>query len=114
MSFAVGDLWLISAPNEGSPQDTWDKLNRTTGSMSVNYKFNVPDLKVGTLDQLVGLSDDLAKLDTAAEQVTRKLTQYFADVLEDEQDKLQENLVISGSKYKLEHMIGFWTGLSTL
>jgi len=25
-------------------------------------------LKVGTLDQLVGLSDDLAKLDTAAEQ----------------------------------------------
>ncbi|MCP9266002.1 V-type proton ATPase subunit C [Dirofilaria immitis] len=100
MSFATGDLWLISAPNEGSPQETWDKLNRTTASMSVNYKFNVPDLKVGTLDQLVGLSDDLAKLDTSAEQVTRKLTQYFADVLEDEQDKLQENLIVSGKDVK--------------
>lgn len=46
MSFAPGDLWLISAPNEGSPQETWDKLNRETGNMSVNHKFNVPDLKV--------------------------------------------------------------------
>ncbi|VIO86707.1 Uncharacterized protein BM_BM13998 [Brugia malayi] len=100
MSFVAGELWLISAPNEGSPQETWDKLNRTTGNMSVNYKFNVPDLKVGTLDQLVGLSDDLAKLDSAAEQVTRKLTQYFADVLENEQDKLQENLVVSGKDVK--------------
>ncbi|VDK71980.1 unnamed protein product [Litomosoides sigmodontis] len=100
MSFTPGDLWLISAPNEGSPQETWDKLNRTTGAMSVNYKFNVPDLKVGTLDQLVGLSDDLAKLDTTAEQVTRKLTQYFADVLEDEHDKLQENLIVSGKDIK--------------
>uniref|UniRef100_A0A914NTJ6 V-type proton ATPase subunit C n=1 Tax=Meloidogyne incognita TaxID=6306 RepID=A0A914NTJ6_MELIC len=57
-------------------------------------KFNIPDLKVGTLDQLVGLSDDLAKLDTAAEQTTRKLVQYFSEVLEEERNKLQENLVI--------------------
>jgi hypothetical protein len=25
----------------------------------MNWKFHIPDLKVGTLDQLVGLSDDL-------------------------------------------------------
>ncbi|VDN26275.1 unnamed protein product [Gongylonema pulchrum] len=100
MSYTPGDLWLISAPNEGSPQETWDKLNRTTGSMSVNHKFNVPDLKVGTLDQLVGLSDDLAKLDTAAEQVTRKLTQYFAEILEEERYKLEENLTVSGKDVK--------------
>lgn len=81
------------------------------------------------MDQLVGLSDDLARLDAAAEQyvsdirfismflssyayctnysyrVTRKLTQYFADVLEDEQDKLQENLVVSGSKFEPLYVI---------
>jgi V-type H+-transporting ATPase subunit C len=62
------EIWLVSAPGEKSLQDTWDKLNSTTGNISTNHKFNVPDLKVGTLDQLVGLSDDLAKLDTAAEQ----------------------------------------------
>jgi hypothetical protein len=27
--------------------------------LSMNWKFHIPDLKVGTLDQLVGLSDDL-------------------------------------------------------
>jgi V-type H+-transporting ATPase subunit C len=62
------EIWLVSAPGEKSPQDTWDRLQSTTSSISNNYKFPVPDLKVGTLDQLVGLSDDLAKLDTAAEQ----------------------------------------------
>lgn len=62
------EIWLVSAPGEKSPQDTWDRLQSMTSSISNNYKFPVPDLKVGTLDQLVGLSDDLAKLDTAAEQ----------------------------------------------
>lgn len=88
------ELWLISAPGESTPLETWDRLQQTTQNLSVNSKFNIPDLKVGTLDQLVGLSDDLAKLDTAAEQTTRKLVQYFSEVLEEERNKLQENLVI--------------------
>lgn len=28
----------------------------------MNWKFHIPDLKVGTLDQLVGLSDDLGNI----------------------------------------------------
>ena len=62
------EIWIVSAPGDKTPQDTWDKLNSATGSLSTNNKFNIPDLKVGTLDQLVGLSDDLSKLDAAAEQ----------------------------------------------
>ena len=62
------EIWLVSAPGEKTSQETWDRLQSATSSLSTNYKFNVPDLKVGTLDQLVGLSDDLAKLDSAAEQ----------------------------------------------
>ncbi|KHN71479.1 V-type proton ATPase subunit C [Toxocara canis] len=68
MAYVPGDLWLISAPGEKTAQETWDTLNRTTAGLSNNYKFNIPDLKVGTLDQLVGLSDDLGKLDASAEQ----------------------------------------------
>jgi hypothetical protein len=33
----------------------------TKQQLSMNWKFHIPDLKVGTLDQLVGLSDDLGK-----------------------------------------------------
>ena len=53
-------------------------------------------MKVGTLDQLVGLSDDLGKVDTYVEQVTRKLANYLGDVLDDQRERLVENLVANG------------------
>ena len=64
--------------------------------MSTNWKFHIPDLKVGTLDQLVGLSDDLGKVDSYVEQVTRKCANYLGDVLEDQRERLVENLVANG------------------
>jgi hypothetical protein len=54
--------------------------------------------QVGTLDQLVGLSDDLGKLDSFVEQVTRKVAAYLGEVLEDQRDKLHENLLANNSK----------------
>lgn len=50
------------------------------------------------MDQLVGLSDDLGKLDGYVEQVTRKVAAYLGEVLEDQKDKLQENLTANNSK----------------
>jgi V-type H+-transporting ATPase subunit C len=92
------EYWLISAPGDKTGQQTFDKLNTATGKsqLSVNAKFNIPDLKVGTLDQLVGLSDDLGKLDIYVEQITRKVANYLGDVLEDQRDKLGENLLAGG------------------
>ncbi|MBV98672.1 V-type proton ATPase subunit C 1, partial [Eschrichtius robustus] len=52
---------------------------------------------VGTLDVLVGLSDELAKLDAFVEGVVKKVAQYMADVLEDSKDKVQENLLANGA-----------------
>ncbi|XP_077405432.1 V-type proton ATPase subunit C 1-B isoform X1 [Vanacampus margaritifer] len=95
------EFWLISAPGEKTCQQTWDKLmvaTTRTNNLSTNTKFNIPDLKVGTLDVLVGLSDELAKLDTFVESVVKKVAQYMADVLEDSRDKVQENLLANGCK----------------
>lgn len=94
------EYWLISAPGDKTCQQTWDTLNSATSkanSLSSNFKFHIPDLKVGTLDQLVGLSDDLGKLDTFVEQVTRKVASYLGEVLEDQRDKLHENLMANNS-----------------
>lgn len=94
------EYWLISAPGDKSCQQTWETLNNLTSkqhNLSANYKFNIPDLKVGTLDQLVGLSDDLGKLDSFVESVTRKVANYLGEVLEDQRDKLAENLLANGS-----------------
>jgi len=97
----MNEFWLISAPGDKTCQQTWDVLNNVTSkqnNLSQNYKFHIPDLKVGTLDVLVGLSDDLAKLDSFTEGVTRKIASYFADVLEDQKDKLAENLHANGQE----------------
>ena len=68
----------------------------TKQQLSSNWKFHIPDLKVGTLDQLVGLSDDLGKVDSYVEQVTRKLAVYMNDVMDEQKDKIQENLLANG------------------
>uniref|UniRef100_A0A0K8RD63 V-type proton ATPase subunit C n=1 Tax=Ixodes ricinus TaxID=34613 RepID=A0A0K8RD63_IXORI len=94
------EFWLISAPGEKTCQQTYDKLLSVTSNkqnnLSTCYKFHLPDLKVGTLDQLVGLSDDLGKLDTYVESITRKVASYLGDVLDDQRDKLADNLLANG------------------
>lgn len=96
---ATNEFWLISAPGEKTPHQTWEIMNNVTSkqnNLSSNCKFQIPELKVGTLDVLVGLSDDLGKLDTYCESVARKVAQYLGEVLEDQRDKLQENLLANG------------------
>ncbi|XP_033227679.1 V-type proton ATPase subunit C isoform X2 [Belonocnema kinseyi] len=99
------EYWLISAPGDKTCQQTWETMNNLTSkqnSLSDNYKFHIPDLKVGTLDQLVGLSDDLGKLDAFVEQVTRKVATYLGEVLEDQRDKLHENLMANNSQTSVD------------
>lgn len=74
-------------------------------SLCENFKFHIPDLKVGTLDQLVGLSDDLGKLDAYVETITRKVAAYLGDVLEDQRDKLIENLLANNGETRHEPVI---------
>uniref|UniRef100_A0AAY3ZZV0 V-type proton ATPase subunit C n=1 Tax=Denticeps clupeoides TaxID=299321 RepID=A0AAY3ZZV0_9TELE len=104
------EFWLISAPGEKTCQQTWDKMmvaTTRTNNLSTNYKFNIPDLKVGTLDVLVGLSDELAKLSSFVESVVKKVAQYMADVLEDSRDKVQENLLANGGELRVNGRICF-------
>lgn len=96
----MSEYWLISAPGDKTCQQTWETMNNLTckqNNLCENFKFHIPDLKVGTLDQLVGLSDDLGKLDAYVEQSTRKIAAYLGDVLEDQRDKLYENLQANGN-----------------
>jgi len=96
----MAEYWLISAPGDKTCQQTFETMNNVTSkqnNLCVNYKFHIPDLKVGTLDQLVGLSDDLGKLDAYVENITRKVATYLGEVLEDQRDKLHENLLANNS-----------------
>ncbi|XP_064384156.1 V-type proton ATPase subunit C 1-A-like [Halichondria panicea] len=95
--------WLVSAPGDPKPENTWGLIKEKTGGVSVNHKFNIPDLKVGTLDTLVDLGDKLQKLDPFVENVVRKMAQYMGDILEPEdKEKLQENLLVGPAKVPME------------
>jgi V-type H+-transporting ATPase subunit C len=93
--------WLISAPK--TREDTFNTLNKKTADehdFSVNYKFQVPDLKnFGSLDSLMALSDDLHKMDTTVENIVRKIANQLFDVLDPSQGtNLQyESLTVANS-----------------
>ncbi|OWK63339.1 V-type proton ATPase subunit C 2 [Lonchura striata] len=96
----MSEFWLISAPGDRTNLQAWERMNTVTSksNLSSNSKFHIPDLKVGTLDALVGLSDELGKLDSFAESVIKKIAQYIGEVMEDSKDKVQENLLASGGR----------------
>lgn len=93
------EYWLISAPGEKTCQQTWETLNNVTNKQNdlcKNFKFHIPDLKVGTLDQLVGLSDELTKLDSYVESICHKLAASLQDTLENKHNSVIEHLQANG------------------
>eukprot|EP01136_Pigoraptor_vietnamica_P034448 Opistho-1_new@98440 len=92
------EYWLIAAPADRTREQTWEKLQSRTASLglSVNYKFDIPELKVGTLDALVSLSDELGKHSAFVEGIVKKIATLMADLLEDQKEKLDSNLTANG------------------
>ncbi|XP_015982595.1 V-type proton ATPase subunit C 2 isoform X4 [Rousettus aegyptiacus] len=94
----MSEFWLISAPGDKENLQALERMNTVTSksNLSYNTKFAIPDFKVGTLDSLVGLSDELGKLDTFAESLIKKMAQSVVEVMEDAEGKVQENLLANG------------------
>ncbi|XP_006910296.1 V-type proton ATPase subunit C 2 isoform X2 [Pteropus alecto] len=95
----MSEFWLISAPGDKENLQALERMNTVTSksNLSYNTKFAIPDFKVGTLDSLVGLSDELGKLDTFAESLIKKMAQSVVEVMEDAKGKVQENLLANGA-----------------
>lgn len=75
-------FWLISAPNREG-QDIFEQVNQKTAkesNCSENKKFATPSLRVGTLNSLIALNDDLHRLDTFMENTAKKLAKQLGDL----------------------------------
>jgi len=91
----MNECWLISVPNDN--HETWQKLQGETvgAGLSKNYKFSIPnELKVGTLDSLIGLSDELQKYDAFANSTCHKLASYMGEILEHDVNRIEQNLKV--------------------
>lgn len=60
-------------------------------NLLMNSQFWIPDLKVGILDIIVSLSDEVIKQEALWQGMVKKVTQFMADVLEDSKDRMLEN-----------------------
>lgn len=73
---------LVSVPTDGSPKNTKSKLQAAVDKYSSQVtNFKIPKLKIGTLDQLMKLSDVLQTVDGQGEQVVKKIERSFYDML---------------------------------
>lgn len=57
--------WLISLPLGEGRETVWANVQskvKIESGLSQIYRFKLPELRVGTLDSLLALSDDLVKV----------------------------------------------------
>jgi V-type H+-transporting ATPase subunit C len=74
--------WIVSVPYEESKVKTVKSIKQkmTEDKLCECYEFKIPKLKVGTLDQFDGLSDDLIKYDATVENITMKVLRTLGEV----------------------------------
>jgi len=73
--------WLISVPTEKKSESGTRKRLQDGASFYANiHDFKIPNLKVGTLDSLMSLSDKLQKVDTIVEGIAKKIERAYYDV----------------------------------
>jgi V-type H+-transporting ATPase subunit C len=76
--------WLVSLPHGGRPDQVWSQLQESTtyaNDYSSNFKFALPEsFRVGTLDTLLALSDELAKVNQAVEGTVNKVRRQLVEL----------------------------------
>ncbi|XP_029900672.1 V-type proton ATPase subunit C 1-B [Myripristis murdjan] len=94
----MADIWLISVPLDKTSLTSLEKLKRTIAKTNLASccRFSIPELKVGTLDNLLGVSDDLSKFDSLTESVMKRTCQCLKEVMEQSSDKVLENTLANG------------------
>lgn len=92
--------WVVSLPVQQSSSATslWSRLQESISRHSFDtplYRFNIPNLRVGTLDSLLALSDDLVKSNSFIEGVCSK-TRRQIEELERFSGVLSSSLTVDG------------------
>ena len=84
MSGFESQIWAIAIKGDQSKH----ALKTETKDFAACYPFKVPatSFRVGTLDSLMSLSDDLAKMDTLAEGTVSKFYKQLQDLLPGESE----------------------------
>lgn len=79
----VSRYYLVALPVQDSVASTWSALQHSVSKVAFDtpaYKLHIPDLRIGTLDSLLALSDDLIKANSVVEGVTHKIRRQIEEL----------------------------------
>ncbi|KAI9304532.1 hypothetical protein BJ944DRAFT_202551 [Cunninghamella echinulata] len=86
---------FVSVPALGNKQNTLLNIKAKLGEYAETNAFPIPEFKIGTLDALVLLSDDLNKYDVVFEQSVNKIADIVRNFSSDSQGNLEQLLVVN-------------------
>ncbi|CAG8526501.1 10622_t:CDS:10 [Cetraspora pellucida] len=88
-----------SVPAEGNKaivfQNLKTKLSGSQADLAEVYQFLIPEFRIGTLDALVVISDELVKYDQFVESVAWKIVDILRILLKGDKDKICANLLVN-------------------
>lgn len=89
-------VWIVSVPHQQG-KDVFQELQRVSKEDTEEaHKFGIPDLRVGNIDSLITLSDELRKLDLHVESTLRKILAQYEELTEARQDPKNQLVVKDG------------------
>ncbi|CAG8478883.1 9065_t:CDS:10, partial [Acaulospora morrowiae] len=91
--------WFISVPAEGDKttvfQSLKTKLSGPSADLAEVSQFIVPEFKIGTLDALVVISDELVKYDQYFESSAMKIVDVLRSLLKGDVEQIEPNLLVN-------------------
>jgi len=87
-------VFIISAPAETTKEEVVNSLRSKIAGQAEIRPFRLPDFKIGTLDSLVVLSDDLSKYDQSFEGITNKIADNLKSLVHGDVEQWKNNLIV--------------------
>lgn len=77
--------WAVSLPvgQSSAPSSLWSRLQESISKQAFDtalYRFSIPNLRIGTLDSLLALSDELLKSNNFIEGVSHKIRRQIEEL----------------------------------
>jgi len=90
--------WIIAVPAKPSRETAYSSIQHSCNGIADCAKFNVPSsLRVGTLDSLMSMSDELVKIDHTVEVTAKKIGHQIYSLKEQKPEKNTIFLSIGGA-----------------
>jgi V-type H+-transporting ATPase subunit C len=76
-------FWVVAVPNSEVGPHGFEQLRSAVGQTGIVHRFRLPSLRVGSLDSLLSLSEDLGRKDQFFEGVVNKIARQLRDLYVD-------------------------------